>query len=102
MGGVAGIKASALTRRQWEILEILEGREGYMTRGDIAKELYGTWNSPDFATESIGVQISRIRRIVGRNAIETRPSRSGGGYRLVNTPDARYLIEHDRSTGRPA
>lgn len=71
-----------LTALEWRVLECLILRKGVVVvRGDLAEKVY----QGDVGTDSnsLEVIVARLRRKIGRDAIETV---RGRGYRLIATP----------------
>lgn len=80
---------ATLTPQQQEIITVLSERPGhYFTTGEIARALWG-WRDKASHRNSIDVQVSRIRKRLGRRAIETR---KGVGYRLALETETAYKV----------
>lgn len=71
-----------LAKTELRIMYVLRNSPDWISADDIADQIYsGRKAAPDSARDVVRVLMSRIRRKVG-DMVETRPSRSGGGYRL--------------------
>ena len=67
-----------LTSREWHILEALARRPGTLiSKGQLEERLYGF--DDEFESNTIEVHISRLRKKIGRDGIETV---RGVGYRM--------------------